>query len=64
MTFDTFDADNEPHGEHDFGSFESVGHRFFWKIDCYGINLEFGSDDPADPVKTIRVLTLMLAEEY
>jgi hypothetical protein len=62
--FDTFDAGNDPHGEHDFGSFELAGDKFFWKIDYYDRKLEFGSDDPADPAKTTRVLTLMLAEEY
>jgi hypothetical protein len=62
--FDAFSADNDPHGEHDFGSFELVGHKFFFKVDYYDPNLEFGSDDPADPAKTTRVLTLMLAEEY
>jgi hypothetical protein len=62
--FDAFDPDNDPHSEHDFGSFELSGHRFFFKIDYYHPNGEFGSDDPADPAKTTRVLTLMLAEEY
>ena len=63
-TFDDFSADNDPHGEHDFGSFDLAGDKFFWKIDYYDSTLEFGSDDPADPSKTTRVLTLMLAAEY
>ena len=63
-TFDSFDADNDPHGEHDFGSFDLAGDKFFWKIDYYDPTLEFGSDDPADPSKTTRILTLMLAAEY
>ena len=62
--FDAFDADNDPHREHDFGGFELTGHRFFFKIDYYDPTMEFGSSDPADPSKTTRVLTLMLAEEY
>ena len=62
--FDSFTEDNDPHGEHDFGNFEIAGQRFFFKIDYFDPNLEFGSDDPADPQKTTRVLTLMLAEEY
>jgi hypothetical protein len=62
--FDRFTADNDPYGEHDFGSFEMVGRKFFFKIDCYDAMMEFGSEDPTDPEQTTRVLTLMLAEEY
>jgi hypothetical protein len=62
--FDGFTADNDPHGEHDFGSFEVDGRKHFWKIDYYDAALEFGSEDPADPTKTTRVLTIMLASEY
>ena len=64
VTFDQFTEDNDPHGEHDFGSFELAGHTFFWKIDYLDRRLKWGSDDPADPEKTTRVLTIMLAEDY
>ena len=63
-TFEAFTEGNDPHGEHDFGSFDLAGDKFFWKIDYYDLKLEFGSGDPADPAKTTRVLTLMLAAEY
>ena len=62
--FDRFDADNDPHGEHDFGAVEVGGQRFFWKIDCYDRDLRFASSDQADPAVTTRVLTVMLVEEY
>lgn len=62
--FDAFTADNDPHGEHDFGAFEEAGEQYFWKIDYFDRELEFASPDPADPAATTRVLTLMLAEEY
>src|SRR5882724_11287350 len=63
-SFDRFDEDNDPSGEHDFGSFELVNRKFFWKIDYYDQRCEFGSEDPADTERTTRVLTLMLASEY
>jgi hypothetical protein len=62
--FCAFTADNDPHGEHDFGSFEIDGETLFFKIDYYDAALEGGSEDPSDPTKTTRVLTLMLASEY
>lgn len=64
QSFADFNADNDPYGEHDFGSFEVAGEKFFWKIDYYDVLCEFGSEDPADPEKTTRVLTIMLAGEY
>jgi hypothetical protein len=62
--FSKFDEDNDPHDEHDFGSFELAAKKFFWKIDYFDKALELGSEDPSDPAKTTRVLTIMLAEEY
>jgi hypothetical protein len=62
--FDYFNEDNDPHGEHDFGSFELTDYKFFWKIDYYDQRCELGSEDPADPERTTRVLTIMLSSEY
>jgi len=51
--FDEFNEDNDPYGEHDFGSFDYNGEKIFWKIDDYdgedGWNL---------------ILTVMFASEY
>jgi hypothetical protein len=63
-TYNTFNKHNDPHGEHDFGAFEFRGEKFFWKMDYYGEDLSQGSEDPSDPAKTTRVLTIMLASEY
>lgn len=63
-TFNSFTDDNDPYGEHDFGGFDAKGERIFWKIDYYDKTMKKGSEDPADPEKTTRVLTVMLAREY
>lgn len=62
--FDAFTADNDPYCEHDFGAVEIDGLRLFFKIDYYDLGERAGSPDPADPNVTVRVLTIMLAEEY
>lgn len=76
-TFDAFTPDNDPYGERDFGAIYQGVHgvwstlrpvdvavTVFWKIDAYDRELRFGSEDPADPAVTRRVLTIMLASEY
>ena len=60
--FDSFTEDNDPYGEHDFGSFTVSGVKIFWKIDYYDEALK-GWCDPLSP-DCHRVLTIMLAEEY
>ena len=62
--FSDFNPNNDPHGEHDFGSFEQNGEKIFWKIDYYDTELNGGSPDPSDPLCTRRVMTIMLASEY
>jgi hypothetical protein len=51
-------------GEHDFGNFEVGAVTYFFKVDYYAPDMEGGSEDPADPEKTTRVLTIMRADEY
>jgi len=63
-TFDGFNADNDPHREHDFVSVEHDGTTYFGKLDYYAKDLQHGSEDPADSLQTVRVLTIMRADEY
>ncbi|MPZ34209.1 MAG: DUF3768 domain-containing protein [Rhodospirillales bacterium] len=48
-------ADNDPHGEHDFGSSTLA------KATPTTPTMRYGSEDPTDPAKTTRVLIIMLA---
>ena len=61
--FDDFSNDNDPWNEHDFGAFDYNGEKVFFKIDYYDPTFEMGSEDPANPEKTARVLTIMRADE-
>ena len=79
-TFDAFDEGSDPHGERDFGAIYQLGEgrwtterpsshedereRVFWKLDYYDRDLQFGSEDAANPAITRRVLTIMLSDEY
>ena len=60
--FNRFTEDNDPYGEHDFGSIKIHGQKIFWKIDYYDEDLKYWCD-PLDS-KCRRVVTIMLAEEY
>ena len=62
--FADFNSDNDPHGEHDFVSFEHEAVKYFAKMDYYASDMEHGSEDPSDPSQTVRVLTVMRADEY
>jgi hypothetical protein len=64
QSFNNFTKDNDPHGEHDFGIIEIDGEKYFWKIDYYDPEVRYGSENPADPNVTTRMLTIMRADEY
>ena len=70
--FEAFTPDNDPYGEHDFGSVtvsvsdlmtgEAETHKVFWKIDYYAdATMQYGT---ADHLNAYRVLVIMFAEEY
>lgn len=61
-SYSRFTEDNDPYGEHDFGSLDWEGVKVFWKIDYYDPSFELWCD-PLHP-ECERVLTVMLAEEY
>ena len=61
--FDAFTEDNDPWGEHDFGSFDYMGSKIFWKIDYYTPELWKQGGVGTYPIAG-RVMTVMLAEEY
>ena len=64
QSFSNFTKDNDPHGEHDFGSFELEGENYFFKIDYYALDMDARLRRPRRPEKTTRVLTIMRADEY
>jgi hypothetical protein len=59
---DTFNEDNDPYGEHDFGSLSWHGSKVFWKIDYY--NQALGAWEDPESERCRRVMTVMLADEY
>jgi len=63
-TFTRFDADNDPHHEHDMAFFDHDSERYFFTFDYYAPDMEHGSDDPSDTDKTRRVVTIGMASDY
>lgn len=62
-SFKDFTEANDPNGEHNFGAFKVKGKEYFWKIDYYDSNFDYGAD-PYESSIFERVLTVMRAEEY
>jgi hypothetical protein len=60
--FDTFTEDNDPYGEHDFGTVYWYGEKVFFKIDYYDQSLHYGRH-PLE-AECRRMMTVMLASEY
>ena len=60
--FDSFSGDNDPHGEHDFGSVIVGGEKYFFKFDYYDLNYEYGADQREEEYALL--LTIMHASDY
>jgi hypothetical protein len=60
---DAFTADDDPYGEHDFGSIKTGGLKLFWKVDYFAdSDCAFAAEAPE--TGCFRVMTVMLADEY
>ena len=64
QAYNDFSEESDPYGEHDFGLLIVNNQRYMFKVDYYDLALEYRSEDPADPAKTKRVLTILRADEY
>jgi len=62
--FANFSDDNDPYGEHDCAILHVDAVRVLFKIDYYDRSLTAHSSDASDPDVTVRVMTVMLANEY
>ena len=62
---DTFEVENDPHGEHDFGAVTVEGERVWFKIDAYADDsMQFGSERPDVPLETYRVMTVLFPSDW
>lgn len=62
--FAAFTEENDPSGLREFGRLEVAGVPLYFKIDYYDPTLQTGSEDPVDPSRTARVLTILEPSEY
>ena len=61
-SFKDFNDDNDPYGEHDFGTVYWDCEKVFFKIDYYDQSLTYGRHPLYSECR--RVMTVMLASEY
>ena len=64
QAFDTFTADSDPWGEHDFGILQAAGQKVYFQFDYFDLTGTVASPNAANEGETLRVLTIMLASEY
>lgn len=61
--FKDWNAENDPYNERDFGSVMLHGKKYYFKIDYYDKDFQYG-EDPVQNPSCNRLMTIMRAEEY
>ena len=67
MAIKTFQADRASDSRNQYRADavrDDERERVLWKFDYYDRDLQFGSEDAANPAVTRRLLTIMFADEY
>ena len=64
QAFDDFNDADDPWCEHDMAAVMVDGERIFFRIEYYDPTDTEPSEDPADPARTKRVLTIMFGREF
>ena len=62
-SFDEFNQDNDPYGEHDLGIFKVDGISYMFKIDYFDDEFKYG-EDPYEKPTCNRLLFILEASEY
>jgi len=62
--FAAWTPDIDPHGEHDYLSFDLCNREFVFIIQYFDLTMEMHSPDPAEATVTKRIATLMLTHEW
>ena len=63
-SYDNFDPDDDRFEQHEAGTFDADGHTIFFKIDSLDLAEEGLSPDPADFEVTVRIINVMLTDEF
>jgi len=62
-SYDTFRPEDDPYGEHDFGSLTFEDQKVFWQIQYFNKDCTAGAEDPASD-EARRIMFVLLDCEY
>lgn len=62
--FKEFTEDNDPYGEHEFGTIHWYGEKVFWKIDYYDQQLEYGKEPLSPNCRRVMTVTLGMRDVF